>query len=27
MAFTDFGFDSLVALIKIHREMTPPEER
>ena len=27
MAFTDFGADSLVDLIKIHREMTPREER
>jgi hypothetical protein len=27
MAFTDFGVDSLVDLIKIHREMTPREQR
>ena len=27
MAFTDFGVDSLVDLIKIHRQMTPREER
>jgi hypothetical protein len=27
MAFTDDGLDSLVDLIKIHREMTPREER
>ena len=27
MAFTDFGVDNLVDLIKIHREMTPREER
>ena len=27
IAFTDFGVDSLVELIKIHREMTPREER
>ena len=24
MAFTDFGVDSLIELIKIHRETTPP---
>jgi hypothetical protein len=27
MAFTDFGVDSLVELIKIHREMPPREKR
>ena len=27
MAFTDFGVESLVELIKIHREMAPREER
>jgi hypothetical protein len=27
MAFTDHGVDSLVELIKIHREMMPREER
>jgi hypothetical protein len=27
MAFTDFGVESLVELIKIHREMTPREKR
>ena len=27
MAFTDFGIDSLVELIKIHRETTPRGER
>jgi hypothetical protein len=27
MAFTDFGVDSLVELIKIHREMPPHEQR
>jgi hypothetical protein len=27
MPFTDDGVDSLVDLIKIHREMTPREER
>ena len=27
MAVTDFGVDSLVELIKIHRESTPREER
>jgi len=27
MAFTDDGADSLVELIKIHREMPPREER
>ena len=27
MAFTDFGVESLVELIKIHREMTPGEKR
>ena len=27
MAFTDDGVDSLVELIKIHRETTPREER
>ncbi len=27
MAFTDFGVESLVELIKIHREMTPHEKR
>jgi len=27
MAFTDFGVDSLVDLIKIHREMPPREQR
>ena len=27
MAFTDDGVDSLVELIKIHREMPPREER
>ena len=27
MAFTDFGVESLVDLIKIHREMTPREKR
>jgi hypothetical protein len=26
MAFTDFGVDSLIELIKIHRETTPPLE-
>lgn len=26
MAFTDFGVDSLIELIKIHREMTPHRE-
>ena len=26
MAFTDFGVDSLVELIKIHREMPPREK-
>ncbi len=26
MAFTDFGFDSLVGLIKIHRETMPRYE-
>ena len=26
MAFTDYGVDSLVELIKIHREMPPREE-
>ena len=26
MAFTDFGVDSLIELIKIHREATPPQE-
>ena len=26
MAFTDFGVDNLVDLIKIHRETTPREE-
>ena len=26
MAFTDFGVESLVELIKIHRESTPPEQ-
>jgi hypothetical protein len=26
MAFTDFGVDSLIELIKIHRETTPPPE-
>ena len=26
MAFTDFGVESLVELIKIHREMTPREK-
>ncbi len=27
MSFTDDGVDSLVELIKIHREMTPREQR
>ena len=27
MAFTNFGVDNLVNLIKIHRETTPREER
>ena len=27
MAFTDFGVESLVELIKIHRELTPTRER
>jgi hypothetical protein len=27
MAFTDFGVDSLVELVKIHREMTPRAAR
>ena len=27
MAFTDFGVDNLVDLIKIHREETPSQER
>jgi hypothetical protein len=27
MAFTDFGVESLVELIKIHRELTPREKR
>jgi len=27
MAFTNFGVESLVELIKIHREMTPREKR
>jgi hypothetical protein len=27
MAFTDYGVDSLVDLIKIHREMPPREQR
>jgi hypothetical protein len=27
IAFTDFGVDSLVELIKIHREMPPSEKR
>ena len=27
MAFTDFGVESLVELIKIHREMPPREQR
>ena len=27
IAFTDFGVDSLVELIKIHREMPPREQR
>ena len=27
MAFTDFGVDNLVDLIKVHREATPREER
>ncbi len=27
MAFTDFGVDSLVELIKIHRETTPRGKR
>ena len=27
IAFTDFGVDSLVELIKIHREMPPRERR
>jgi len=27
MAFTDFGVESLVELIKIHRESTPTRER
>jgi hypothetical protein len=27
MAFTDFGVESLVELIKIHRESTPREQR
>jgi hypothetical protein len=27
MAFTEFGVDSLVELIKIHRDQTPREER
>ena len=27
LAFTDFGVDSLVELIKIHREMPPREKR
>ena len=27
MAFTDFGVESLVELIKIHREMMPREKR
>ena len=27
MAFTDFGVESLVELIKIHHEMTPREKR
>ena len=26
MAFTDFGVDSLIELIKIHRETTPRQE-
>lgn len=26
MAFTDFGVDNLIELIKIHREMTPHRE-
>ena len=26
MAFTDFGVESLVELIKIYRELTPPEQ-
>ena len=27
LAFTDFGVDSLVELIKIHREMPPSQQR
>ena len=27
LAFTDFGVDSLVELIKIHREMPPRDQR
>ena len=27
MAFTDFGVESLVELVKIHRESTPTKER
>ena len=27
MAFTDFGVESLVEVIKIHRESTPTRER
>ena len=27
MAFTDYGVDTLVELVKIHRETTPCEER
>ena len=27
IAFTDFGVESLIELIKIHREMTPGEKR
>jgi len=27
LAFTDFGVESLVELIKIHRDQTPREER
>ncbi len=27
IAFTDFGVDSLVELIKVHREMPPHEKR
>ncbi len=27
IAFTDFGVDSLVELIKIHREMPPSQQR